>query len=301
MKRNISKKYWSGEGRKIIVIPQQVLKKQRQNNALVNNLDMTDLGYYPHASKHHTHRRNGGPENILIYCTEGSGWVRNSTGRHQVNPNDFFILPQHTEHEYGASAQDPWSVYWIRFEGNGLNNLNGLTFAKHCFDPKHFPYKTDAIQLFNEMFTVLEQGYSKQYLVYVNMVLVNFLTLFLFQHGSVVKKETTHPHDIIIQKAIGYMQANLHQRVTNSGLSAAAGCSTSQLSTLFKNSTGYSPINYFNHLKIQKACQHFYATDALVKEIAAQLGYDDPYYFSRLFTKLMGVSPNQYRKRNMQK
>jgi len=301
MKSNIPKKYWRGEGRKIIAIPRQVLKKQRLNNALLNSLYIIDLGHYPHASKHHTHRKNGCPENILIYCTDGAGWVRNSKGRHEVNPNSFFILPQNTEHEYGASEQDPWSIYWIRFGGNGLSNLNDLTFVKHCFEPKHFPYKTDAIQLFNEMFGVLEQGYSKQYLVYVNMLLVNYLTLFLFQQGSVIKKETTNPHDIIIQKAIGYMQANLHHPVITSELSIAAGCSSSHLSNLFKRSTGYSPINYFNHLKVQKACQQFYATDALVKEVAAQLGYDDPYYFSRLFTKLMGVSPKQYKKRNKQK
>ena len=150
------------------------------------------------------------------------------------------------------------------------------------------------------MFSVLEQGYSKQFLVYVNLMLVNFLTLFFFQHGSIIKKETTNPHDIIIQKAISYMQANLQLPVTNSELAIASGCSCSQLSTLFKNSTGYSPINYFNQLKIQKACQYFYATNALVKEVAAQLGFDDPYYFSRLFTRLMGFSPNQYRKRNIQ-
>jgi AraC family transcriptional regulator, arabinose operon regulatory protein len=301
MKSNIPKKYWSGEGRKIVAIPQQVLKKQSLNNALLNNLYITDLGYYPHASKHHTHRKNGCPENILIYCSDGVGWVRTSKGRYEVKANSFFMLPKNNEHEYGASEQDPWTIYWIRFGGSGLNSLNDLTIAKHYFEPKHFPYKTDAIQLFNDMFSVLQQGYSKQYLIYVNMTLVNFLTLFLFQHGSIIKKVTTNPHDIIIQKAIGYMQTNLHNPITNSDLSIAAGCSGSQLSNLFKSSTGYSPINYFNHLKIQKACQHFYATNALVKEVATQLGYDDPYYFSRLFTKLMGVSPNQYRKRNIQK
>lgn len=301
MKSNIPKKYWSGKGRKIIAIPHQVLKKQKLNNTFLNSLYITELGYYPHASKHHTHRKNGSPENILIYCTDGTGWVQNPRGRHDVSSNNFFILPCNTEHEYGASDEDPWSIYWIKYGGQGLNSLNDLAFAKYYFGPKHFPCKTDAIHLFNEMFSVLEQGYSRQYLVYVNMMLVNFLTLFFFQHGSVIKKETTNPHDIIIQKAIGHMQANLDIPVTNSELSIAAGCSCSQLSALFKNNTGYSPINYFNHLKIQKACQYFYATNALVKEVAAKLGYDDPYYFSRLFTKLMGVSPNKYRNRNVQK
>ncbi len=300
MKSKIQKKYWSGEGRKIIAIPRQVLKKIKQENETLNNIWITDLGYYPHAMNHHTERKHGCPENILIYCTNGRGWVRNSKKTYEVNPNSFIILPHDMEHEYGASQHDPWSIYWLRFGGSGLQVLNDLIFVKNCFSPRHFYNKTEAIQLFNDMFNVLEKGYSKHYLAYVNMILINFLTLFLFQHGSIIKDEAKSPHEIIIQKAIKYMQAHLERSVTISELSLAAGCSSSLLSSLFKNSTGYSAINYFNHLKIQKACQYFCSTNALVKEVAAQLGYDDPYYFSRLFTLLMGISPNQYRRKNFE-
>jgi AraC-like DNA-binding protein len=297
-KDNIPKNYWKGEGRKIISIPQQVLKKQGLNNALLNGLFIKDLGYYPVAAKHHTHRNNGSAHNILIYCVAGSGWVKNAKGIQKVTENSFFILPQNIEHEYGASEDDPWTIYWIEFGGNMLANINDMSFTKDCFNPKHFPYKNDAIQLFNEIFNVLEQGYDKEYLAYVNMKLINCLTLFLFQRGSVVKKNRENSHDVIFQKAKAYMQSNLHRSILLPDLSAAAGCSDSKISTIFKNITGHSPINYFNQLKIQKACQLFYGTNGLVKEVAAQLGYHDPYYFSRLFTQLMGTSPNAYKSRN---
>ncbi len=51
----------------------------------------------------------------------------------------------------------------------------------------------------------------------------------------------------------------------------------------------------FNHLKTQKACQYLQFTDLRVNEIADRLGIEDPYYFSRMFTKIVGVSPNKYR------
>jgi AraC family transcriptional regulator of arabinose operon len=54
---------------------------------------------------------------------------------------------------------------------------------------------------------------------------------------------------------------------------------------------------YFNHLKIQKACQYLHFTDDRINQIADQLGIGDSYYFSRLFKKLMGISPVEYRKR----
>jgi AraC-like DNA-binding protein len=72
--------------------------------------------------------------------------------------------------------------------------------------------------------------------------------------------------------------------------------SLSHYSALFKKKTGYPPLEYFNHIKIQKACQFLQFTNLQVKEIAYKLGINDPFYFSRLFTNVMGFSPLDYRK-----
>jgi YesN/AraC family two-component response regulator len=57
-----------------------------------------------------------------------------------------------------------------------------------------------------------------------------------------------------------------------------------------------SPIDYFIKLKIHYACQLLSQSDMKIKEIADKTGYDDPYYFSRLFKQVMGKSPKEYRK-----
>jgi AraC-like DNA-binding protein len=74
--------------------------------------------------------------------------------------------------------------------------------------------------------------------------------------------------------------------------------SVTHFSALFRKKTGHSPIEYFNHLKIQKACQYLAFTSMTVKELAFYIGIEDQYYFSRMFTRLMGISPSAYRKRN---
>ena len=291
----IPKKYWAGEGRKIIVIPPHILKKQKTSNALLSGLYIAELGYYPTALGHYTHRRNGSADNILIYCVKGQGLIKIAGIKYTVSPNSFFVLPRNVEHEFGALDNNPWTIYWVKFGGDGLSNFNELAFVKDTFKPRIFPNNNEAVELFNEIFMVLEQGYSTQYLVYINMLFVTFLTLLFFQHTPLIKKETANPHDNITQKAIGHMKLNLSKSVTIHDLANASGCSVSHVCNIFKLSTGYSPIDYFIQLKIQKACQHLYSTNMLVKEIAADLGYADQYYFSRLFTQLMGVSPNHYR------
>ena len=54
-------------------------------------------------------------------------------------------------------------------------------------------------------------------------------------------------------------------------------------------------MDYFIHLKLQKACLLLYSTETKVKNVAGAIVYDDPYYFSRLFKKHMKLSPEQYR------
>jgi AraC-like DNA-binding protein len=94
------------------------------------------------------------------------------------------------------------------------------------------------------------------------------------------------------------MQKKIHTVISLQELARFAKLSVSHFSAVFRERTGYSPIEYFNHLKIQKACQYLLFTGMTVKETAVSLGIEDQYYFSRMFSKLMGHSPVEYRRRN---
>lgn len=71
---------------------------------------------------------------------------------------------------------------------------------------------------------------------------------------------------------------------------------------LFKEQCGCSPLQYYNLLKIQKAKELLLQHKSImtIQEIARQCGFEDPYYFSRLFKKIAGCSPMQYYKQSRQ-
>jgi AraC-like DNA-binding protein len=71
--------------------------------------------------------------------------------------------------------------------------------------------------------------------------------------------------------------------------------STSHFSSVFHKTTGMPPMEYFIRLKLEKACAALSDLEMKIKDIASMLGYEDPYYFSRLFKKHLNMSPFQYR------
>jgi len=100
-----------------------------------------------------------------------------------------------------------------------------------------------------------------------------------------------------IQQSIHYMMQHLNQPLQVAELAEAAHTSPSHFFVLFKRWAGLSPIDYFIRLRMRQACRLLAATSMSVKEVAAVLGYDDPFYFSRLFKSVNGTPPTGYRLR----
>jgi AraC-like DNA-binding protein len=91
------------------------------------------------------------------------------------------------------------------------------------------------------------------------------------------------------------MREHLNQPLPVAKLAALAHISPSHFFALFKRRTGSSPMDFFTHLRMQRACRLLDGTSASVKEVAAVLGYDDPFYFSRVFKAVNRIPPSRYR------
>jgi len=95
--------------------------------------------------------------------------------------------------------------------------------------------------------------------------------------------------------ALAYMLKNLEKPIRIPALGKIAGMSASHFYPLFKAATGCTPNDYFIRTRMRRACDLLRGTQLSVKEVAAALGYDDPYYFSRLFKSVNGVPPREFR------
>ena len=281
-------------GQKAIVLPRKIAESC-ESNPLISNLYITDIGYYPKARYHYRKRRNGSSQNILIYCSDGSGWIETSRGTINVEQGQYICIPAGTPHTYGSHEKDPWSIYWLHYKGELSELINGILTLQYSRVCRSVSYSEERLKLFDRIYSTLETGYGTDKLGYVNMCLWHFLSSFCYQDIFLLPQQQEYKD--IMDIAISFMAENLHRPLQLQELASHIHISVSYFSALFKKKTGYPPLEYFNHIKIQKACQYLQFTNLHVKEISCKLGIDDPFYFSRLFTNVMGISPAEYRSR----
>ena len=138
-------------------------------------------------------------------------------------------------------------------------------------------------------------GYSHDNLLLACSTFYHYLSTLRFLQQFREAGTMNKQYDII-SSAIHFMKENIEKKLSLDEIAKHVGYSTSHFLTLFNKRTGYSPLAYFNQLKIQQACQLLDFTNMKINQIGYKIGIEDTYYFSRLFRKIMGVSPREYKK-----
>lgn len=99
-----------------------------------------------------------------------------------------------------------------------------------------------------------------------------------------------------LKKAVWYIKQNYSRKITVEDLCASCNMSQSQLTRYFKSEFSTTPNRYIAEFKISRAKEIFLNSPELsIKTVSADLGFDDQHYFSRLFTKIAGETPSEYR------
>lgn len=99
----------------------------------------------------------------------------------------------------------------------------------------------------------------------------------------------------VVKQALAYLHQHYAEPLSRQQIARAVGVSEGYLSKIFKQEMGISPWDALNRFRIQRARELLKTTDGNITEIAAQVGFDDPSYFGRVFQQQVGLSPKKYR------
>ncbi len=277
---------------KLLIIPKDIIYTL-ENHPIASSLYITNIGYFPHAKYHYIERPKGAEDHILIFCVEGEGVIEVESQNIDMVSGQFYIIPKSTAHRYRASGENPWSIYWMHFGGDRAIHFIEYIQAQTSGVYLAEPYQHQFIDHITAIITLLQRGYSIDHFIQITAMLFQmFSELGDTQHRISPQRLLVHSP---IQLAIDCMEKRVADVITLDELTDIAHMSKSYFIALFKEQTGFSPIEYFIQMKMQRACRELDMTEKSVKTIALDLGYEDPYYFSRIFKRVIGYSPRCYR------
>jgi AraC family transcriptional regulator of arabinose operon len=244
------------------------------------------FGYYPRA-RGHSADRPVHDDHLLIYCSTGRGWLHVDGNRIDVSGGDLVLLKKGCAHAYAAADDDPWTLHWVHFDGERA--------ADYCRHADGTPLAVTSavgtspglIADFDALLAARHAGYRLPPFLLAANRLKQLLVLLAQEPGA-------RP-DPLLERSESVMRAHLDRPLGLETLATAVGLSKYHYAKRFKALTGTSPIQRFIHLKIERACRLLDLTDAPIAAIAAELGYEDGLYFSRVFRNVVGTSPRGYR------
>ncbi|MGB1907255.1 MAG: AraC family transcriptional regulator [Spongiibacter sp.] len=247
------------------------------------------MGYYPIARKHHMLRQTH--DNYLImYCTGGRGTLVCDDRQYDIRSGDLVLLPRGHSHAYHADDLDPWTIYWLHFNGRLAD-----AFYQHSrlTSPKlYIGLQPRVVRIFDGLSELRRSAYQLAEFIqgcHQIQALLSYIALLERQQRPQSGK------GLDWERLRAMMQEHIHGQLNLDELAASANLSKFHFTKKFKAWSGQSPIQYFINMKVQRACYLLDSTGMSIKEVAAALGYDDAYYFSRVFKKTIGLSPSEYR------
>ena len=276
------------------VVPRKMVSLLSQH-PLAKDLYPLGLGYYKQALNH-TMSRNKHDDYLMIYCLDGEGKLTINNQIHTVKAGDIICLPKGVAHAYKASETTPWTIYWVHFSGDKSEDF--IDYLAINSNNYVFPLGIHS-RLTSDLESLLEcrqYSYNINAFVHTASLLRQILT-HIAQLQPLAKQQAAHNFDL--ERVHSLMQARVHEQLELEALAETVSLSKFHFIKKYKELTGTTPINHFIHLKVERACHLLDVTTKSINEISFAVGYEDAYYFSRIFKKIMGISPSQYRRMRM--
>lgn len=198
-------------------------------------------------------------------------------------PGDIIIFEPEKPYEYRSLTDSSYLwVHFTGFEAATLIRLAHLKLNTTISIGLHEELKDCFQKLFRE-FIIHDEAAGQ----ITNCLLQEILAL----TGRYTDRNNNPP-----LLAIEYIHSHIREEIAIDKLAQLEQMSATAFRVAFKQHTGSAPIDYVISQKISAACRLLSQTDHSISEVAAEVGYHDQYYFSRIFKKKTGISPLRYRK-----
>lgn len=273
-----------------LIIPIFLLKKL-QIHPLTKGLYPISLGYTQPENSFQI-RRDKSEQHFLFYCQSGHATLSYKQRDKTIKRGDIVIISPRQHFHYQAHEESGHQAYWINFTGSLADDFAERLLMKMDDGVAHVSIFNNIIADFDSLLELGQRGYTATNVIHAVHVLQQALSFLALQLRL---RDFKGNSNFDLNAVETLMRNNLHQDLNLDTLAHYSQLSKFHFAKKFKELTDTSPIQHFINMKIQQACVRLDNSRDPIKQISEELGYNDPYYFSRLFKKTVGMSPKQYR------
>lgn len=229
----------------------------------------------------------------ILYITHGAGVFESTpTGRLKIKAGDAMLLFPGIWHRYTPLKKTGWDEHWLALHGDFMDRL----VEKGFLTPQHpilsIGFDETLLACFFDVFNDLRNepiGFQQEVASLAILILSKALANVKASGGGGSRIEG------LVRQAKCIMAERLDETLDMKKMARDLHLSYVYFRHIFKYYTGIAPHHYHLQLRINRAREMLKGTQLSVKDVAATLGFENQNYFSRLFKKKVGLSPEQWR------
>ena len=261
--------------------------------ARINLLHLQEIGSLQ-AMTPHTSRRENLSSYLFFLVQKGSGELEYDGRRQKLQPGDCVFIDCHRPY-FHRTSQDLWSLQWVHFYGPNM----GAIYEKYrerggrpCFHPQSIdPFArllADIHALAASSDHVRDMKISER--------LTALLCLLMEESWNPERGRSAGTGRRNPQEIKEYIDGNYKKKLTLDELSERFYLNKFYLTRIFREQYGITVNAYLLSVRITHAKQLLRFSDLTVEKIGQECGMNDANYFTRIFKKIEGITPGEYRK-----
>lgn len=235
-------------------------------------------------------------DNYLLYLYSGELTVWIDGESQTLHAGQAIVFYSGRPYRYRSTTGEPILYYWVHITGSKAQDL-----LRRCGLEDHRPMtiglQEELVRCFQRLFSEFIRR-EDCFDLCAGALAAQLCVLTGRLYARSERRGTAHVDRLTV--SLDYIHWNYCEEIPIDRLAQMEHLSASQYRAVFRSVTGVSPRAYVTMLRMHRARELIVQTSLPFNEIAEQLGYRDPLYFSRVFRESCGVSPREYRRRPQQ-
>lgn len=262
--------------------------------ARTNLLHLQETGVLQ-AQKPHTSKRKNLISYLFFAVESGSGTLQYDNKQYALKAGDCVFIDCRKPYAHHTSDKNLWKLHWVHFYGPAMNGIYEK-YVERGGLPAFHPDNIDSfLILMAELYEIAQSNeYVKDMSIQEN--LASLLTLIMKEswHPEISKRSSSKKQNLLSVKK--YLDEHYTCKITLDELAERFFINKYYLTRVFKEQYGTSINGYLHEKRITRAKHLLRFTEEPIEKICVECGVDDANYFTRLFKRVEGVTPGEYRR-----